>query len=82
VIEFSKRKDAEKAAAQFTVDVHDGAAFALMNMEQLTTHYTQAVNSHKRAAQSKVVRMMVPNVDQREVEREIETDSLLVPRLG
>ncbi len=38
--------------------------------------YTQAVNSHKRAAQSKVVRMMVPNVGQREV----ETDSLLVPR--
>jgi integrase len=24
--------------------------------------YTQAVNSHKRAAQSKVVRMMVPNL--------------------
>ncbi len=38
--------------------------------------YTQAVNSHKRAAQSKVVKMMVPNVGQREV----ETDSLLVPR--
>ncbi len=38
--------------------------------------YTQALNSHKRAAQSKVVRMMVPNVGQREV----ETDSLLVPR--
>ena len=36
--------------------------------------YTQAVNSHKRAAQSKVVRMMVPNVGQREV----QTDSLLV----
>ncbi len=35
---------------------------------------TQAVNSHKRAAQSKVVRMMVPNVGQREV----ETDTLLV----
>ena len=38
--------------------------------------YTQAVNSHKRAAQSSVVRMMVPGVGQREV----ETDSLLVPR--
>ena len=38
--------------------------------------YTQAVNPQKRAAQSKVVRMMVPNVGQREV----ETDSLLVPR--
>ena len=38
--------------------------------------YTQAVNSNKRAAQSKVVRMMVPNVGQREV----ETDTLLVPR--
>lgn len=27
--------------------------------------YTQAVNSHKRAAQSKVVRMMVPNLGER-----------------
>ena len=27
--------------------------------------YTQAVTSHKRAAQSKVVRMMVPDVDQK-----------------
>lgn len=38
--------------------------------------YTQAVNSHKRAAQSKVVRMMVPGVCQREV----EMDSLSAPR--
>ena len=30
--------------------------------------YTQAVNSNKRAAQSKVVRMMVPGVGQTEVE--------------
>jgi site-specific recombinase XerD len=37
--------------------------------------YTQAANSHKRAAQSKVVRMMVPGLGQRQV----ETDSLLVP---
>ena len=28
--------------------------------------YTQAVNSHKRVAHSKVVRMMVPSVGQRE----------------
>jgi integrase len=26
--------------------------------------YTQAVNSNKRAAQSKVVKMMVPNLDE------------------
>ncbi len=38
--------------------------------------YTQAVNSHKRAAQSKVVRMMVPGVGQKAG----ETDSLLAPR--
>ena len=37
--------------------------------------YTQVVNSHKRAAQSKVVRMMVPGVGQ----REIEADSLWYP---
>ena len=29
--------------------------------------YTQAVNSHKRAAQSKVVRMMVPNLGETRV---------------
>ena len=39
VIEFPKRKDAEKAVAQFRVDVNDGAAFAPMNLEQLVTHY-------------------------------------------
>lgn len=38
--------------------------------------YTQAVNSHKRAAQSKVVRMMVPGVGQRDV----EAGSVSVPR--
>ncbi len=32
--------------------------------------YTQAVNSNKRAAQSKVVRMMVPGVGHREVEND------------
>jgi integrase len=36
--------------------------------------YTQAVNSHKRAAQSKVVRMMVPNLG--------ETEGALHPRIG
>jgi integrase len=39
VIEFPKRKDAEKAVAQLRVDVNDGAAFAPMNLEQLVTHY-------------------------------------------
>jgi integrase len=38
--------------------------------------YTLAVNSHKRVAQSKVKDMMAPDVGQREV----ESDSLLVPR--
>ena len=32
--------------------------------------YTQAVNANKRAAQSKVVRMMVPGVDHEEVEND------------
>ena len=32
--------------------------------------YTQAVNSNKRAAQSKVVRMMVPGVGHAEVEKD------------
>lgn len=36
--------------------------------------YTQAVTSHKRAAQSKVVRMMVPNLG--------ETEGALHPRIG
>jgi integrase len=39
VIEFPKRKDAEKAIAQLRVDVNDGAAFAPMNLEQLVAHY-------------------------------------------
>ncbi len=39
VIEFPKRKDAEKAVMQFRVEVNDGAAFAPMNMEQLAAHY-------------------------------------------
>ncbi len=39
VIEFPKRKDAEKAVAQLRVDVNDGAAFAPMNLEQLVAHY-------------------------------------------
>src|SRR5579875_295298 len=36
--------------------------------------YTQVVTSHKRAAQSKVVRMMVPNLG--------ETEGALHPRIG
>jgi len=39
VVEFPKRKDAEKAVSQLRVDVNDGAAFAPMNMEQLAAHY-------------------------------------------
>jgi len=39
VVEFPKRKDAEKAVAQLRVDVNDGAAFAPMNIEQLAAHY-------------------------------------------
>ncbi len=39
VIEFPKRKDAEKAVAQFRVDVNEGAAFAPRNLEQLAAHY-------------------------------------------
>ena len=39
VLEFPKRKDAEKAVAQLRVDVNEGAAFAPINMEQLVAHY-------------------------------------------
>lgn len=39
VNEFPKRKDAEKAVAQFRVDVNEGAAFAPMNLDQLAAHY-------------------------------------------
>ena len=39
VIEFPKRKDAEKAVAQLRVDVNDGAAFAPMNLDQLVAHF-------------------------------------------
>jgi hypothetical protein len=44
------------------------------NSKILLDVYTQAANSHKRVEPSKVVRMMVPGVGQREV----ENDSLLV----
>jgi integrase len=40
VVEFPKRKDAEKAVMQLRVDVNDGAAFAPMNVEQLAAHFT------------------------------------------
>ena len=39
VLEFPKRKDAEKAVMQLRVDVYEGAAFAPMNLEQLVAHY-------------------------------------------
>jgi integrase len=39
VLEFPKRKDAEKAVAQLRVDVNEGAAFAPINLDQLAAHY-------------------------------------------
>jgi len=39
VLQFPKRKDAEKAVAQLRVDVNEGAEFAPMNLEQLIAHY-------------------------------------------
>ena len=48
VVEFPKRKDAEKAVMQLRVDVNEGAAFAPMNMEQLAAHY-QSVELPQKA---------------------------------
>ena len=39
VIEFPKRKDAEKQVMQIRVDVNEGAAFAPMTVEQLGVHF-------------------------------------------
>jgi integrase len=39
VVEFPKRKDAEKAVSQLRIAVNEGAAFAPMNLEQLAAHY-------------------------------------------
>ena len=39
VLQFPKRKDAEKAIAQLRVNINDGAEFAPMNIEQLVAHY-------------------------------------------
>lgn len=39
VIEFPKRKDAEKQVAQLRIYANDGAAFAPMNLGQLATHF-------------------------------------------
>jgi integrase len=39
VIEFPKRKDAEKAIVQLRINVNEGAAFAPINIEQLAAHY-------------------------------------------
>ena len=47
VVEFPKRKDAEKAVAQLRVDVNDGAAFAPMKVEQLVMHYQRVELPHK-----------------------------------
>lgn len=39
VVEFPKRKDAERAVMQLRVNVYKGAAFAPKNMEQLAAHF-------------------------------------------
>jgi integrase len=39
VVEFPKRKDAEKAVSQLRVAVNEGSSFAPMNLEQLAAHY-------------------------------------------
>lgn len=41
VLQFPKRKDAEKAVAQLRVDINEGTEFAPINIEQLATHYMQ-----------------------------------------
>lgn len=41
VIQFPKRKDAEKAVAQLRVDINQGAEHAPMNVEQLAVHYLE-----------------------------------------
>lgn len=42
VIQFPKRKDAEKALTQFRININEGANFAPMNIEQLVVHYKRA----------------------------------------
>jgi len=41
VIQFPKRKDAEKAVAQLRVNINEGAEHAPMNIEQLAVHYQE-----------------------------------------
>lgn len=41
IIQFPKRKDAEKAVAQLRVDINEGAEHAPMNLDQLAVHYQQ-----------------------------------------
>src|ERR1700722_3440425 len=41
VIEFPKRKDAERHLAHLRADINEGTAFAPMNVEQLATHFKQ-----------------------------------------
>jgi integrase len=39
VLQFPKRKDAEKGIAHIRININEGAEFAPMNIEQLVTHY-------------------------------------------
>ena len=41
VIEFPKRKDAERHLAHLRADINEGTAFAPMNVEQLAAHFKQ-----------------------------------------
>jgi len=56
VVEFPKRRDAEKAVMQLRVDIKEGAAFAPMNLEQLASHYKRVelpLKAHSTAEVSK-----------------------------
>jgi integrase len=39
VVEFPKRRDAEKAVTQLRVEINEGAEYTPMNIEQVTVHY-------------------------------------------
>lgn len=39
VLQFPKRKDAEKAVAQLRVNINEGASFVPINIKQLVAHY-------------------------------------------
>ena len=68
VIEFPKRKDAEKQVAQLRVDVNDGAAFAPVNVEQLATHF-------------KIVELLLKSYATRELYKDF-LDRQIIPRWG